>query len=39
MSIIPLRIMWNANPMAWAAEAQADAVAKHGPRRQNSIDT
>jgi hypothetical protein len=38
-SIMPARIMWNASPVAWLADAQADAVAKAGPRRPNSIDT
>ncbi len=36
---MPARTMWNAWPMACDAEAQADAVEKHGPRMPNSMET
>ena len=37
MSSCPLRIIWNARPIAWVAEAQAEATAKAGPRSPNSM--
>ncbi len=36
---LPLRTMWNARPMAWVAEAQAEATAKAGPLVPQYIET
>ena len=34
----PARIMWNASPIAWVAEAQALATAKAGPRSPQCME-